>query len=94
MVYDSTRPPAVPVPARIMWRCRRGMREMDILCTRFVEGVYGELTELERGALERLLECPDQDILGWLTGGTDPEDRELAALMLRMRAMTGTPSLT
>ena len=64
------------------------MREMDILCTRFVESVYDQLSEHERGVLERLLQCPDQDILGWLTHGTDPDDQELAAMVARMRETT------
>lgn len=84
---------AVPVPSKLLWRCRRGMREMDILCTRFVESVYDELSDHERQVLERFLECPDQDILGWLTGAPGPEDRELAAMVDRMRALAnGTPS--
>ena len=60
---------------------------MDILCTRFVQAVYGELSEQERVVLERLLECPDQDILEWITHGSDPEDAELAAMVQRMRSM-------
>jgi antitoxin CptB len=68
------------------------MREMDILCTRFVESIYDQLPEDERDALERLLECPDQDILAWLTSGEDPEDPGLAVMMRRMREQCGTQS--
>jgi folate-binding protein YgfZ len=70
------------------------MREMDILCTRFVESQYDALDAQQRVDLDRLLECPDQDILGWFTSGTDPEDPALAALMQRMRASAGDPRAT
>lgn len=79
----------MPAPSKLLWRCRRGMREMDILCSRFVESVYDQLSEHERGVLERLLECPDQDILGWLTSSNNPEDGDLAAMVRRMRAISG-----
>ena len=64
------------------------MREMDILCTRFVEQVYGQLDETGRRDLERLLECADQDILAWLTGNGAPSDPALADLVLQMRDVT------
>ena len=61
------------------------MREMDILCTRFVEQVYDQLDATGRSDLERLLECADQDILAWLTSNGAPDDPALADLVLRMR---------
>lgn len=81
----------MPVPGRLVWRCRRGMREMDILCTRFVEAVYDDLSEPEHAVLERLLDCPDQDILAWFHAGDGPDDPELAEMMHRMRELAGKP---
>ena len=53
--------------ARLRWKCRRGMREMDILMTRFLERGYAQMDELGQQAFERLLDAPDQDILEWLS---------------------------
>ena len=73
------------VPSRIRWKCRRGMREMDILLTRFVESEFATLDATERAQLERLLECPDQDILTWVTGACEPTETQLSAIVARMR---------
>jgi succinate dehydrogenase flavin-adding protein (antitoxin of CptAB toxin-antitoxin module) len=63
------------------------MREMDILCTQFVDTAYDGMSHEERSHLERLLECPDQDLLAWITGGDDPCDPALASLVARMRQL-------
>ncbi len=64
------------------------MREMDILCTRFVEQNYDDLSPREREHLERLLDCADQDILAWLTSDAQPADEDLSALVRRMRELS------
>ena len=64
----------MPAPSRIVWKCRRGMREMDILLQRFLERGYDSMDDAERRAFERLLDLPDQDILAWLCDERDPTD--------------------
>lgn len=66
---------------RLRWRCRRGMKELDVLLTRWLEGHHGGATAARRAAFERLLELPDPDIAGWFLGRTRPDDAELAALV-------------
>jgi antitoxin CptB len=78
------------VPPRLVWKCRRGMREMDILLERFVERGYEQLDVGGRDAFERLLDLPDQDILGWLWGTETPADPALAALIDHMRSVVQT----
>ncbi len=56
------------VPARTRWRCRRGIREMDIILERFLKGGYPHLASEERQAFEELLDYPDQELLACLTG--------------------------
>lgn len=60
--------------ARIAWRCRRGMRELDLLLEKFLASGLSALPGDDLDRLERLLEQPDQDILAWLTSATTPED--------------------
>ena len=43
------------VDSRVLWRCRRGIRELDIAFARFVEGHYAALTPAQNAAFERLL---------------------------------------
>ena len=66
---------------------------MDILLGRFLEHGYDEMGEAERQAFERLLDLPDQDILGWLWGDDTalPEDPTLAAVVRRIRRVLSAP---
>ena len=57
---------------RLRWQCRRGLLELDLLFVRFLEQHYCALDETEQGAFQRLLEQPDQTLLGWLQGQLEP----------------------
>jgi antitoxin CptB len=70
--------------ARLRWRCRRGMLELDLLLTRFVERHYETLDPAERLAFERLLETPDPTLLAYLQGREVP-DPELQQIVARLR---------
>ncbi len=49
----------------------RGIRETDLILGRFADAHIGELTDAELDEYERLLEVPDHDIYGWVTGERD-----------------------
>jgi antitoxin CptB len=79
---------------RLTWRCRRGMRELDLLLAGWLERQFDRATEAQRGQFEALLELPDPQIAGYLLGGERPQAAELAALVESIRAgpniMSGT----
>lgn len=52
--------------AKLRWRCRRGMREMDLLLGNFLEQHYVEAHGEVQQAFNRILEEIDQDILDWI----------------------------
>ena len=52
------------------WRCRRGMKELDVLLGRFASRALDRLDDDELDALEYLLGQPDQDILEWIASAT------------------------
>lgn len=58
--------------SKVQWRCRRGMRELDLLLQSFLAERYDNLSEVERAAFDRLLDYPDQDILAWIFGRSQP----------------------
>ena len=72
---------------RIRWRCRRGMKELDVLMERFLQRGYAQLDDAERESFERLLDARDPDLYGWLTGRDLPADRALVSLVERMRPL-------
>jgi len=71
--------------ARIAWRCRRGMRELDLLLENVLARGLGSLPSTELDRLEHLLEQPDQDILAWLTGAAEPEDANTKEIVTILR---------
>lgn len=65
---------------RLTWRCRRGMKELDLLLVRYLQGAYSTATPDERAAFEEFLELPDPDIARYLIAGDVPDDPRHAAL--------------
>ncbi len=71
---------------RILWRCRRGMKELDLLLERFGRRGFPQATAAERVLFEELLELPDPLLAGYLLGGVAPADPQMAPLLGRIRA--------
>jgi len=61
--------------SRLIWRCRRGIREMDILLLGYLETHYDEASTNEQNIFEELLEEADLDILSWVTQTTSPDEK-------------------
>jgi antitoxin CptB len=72
---------------RLRWRCRRGMRELDQLLTRWLDREWPIASESERGVFLRLLDCEDDRLWRWFLGHETAPDVELASLVQRMRAL-------
>jgi len=71
---------AVPPPSRLRWRCRRGMRELDVLLSAWLETSYSTAGDEERQAFEALLDCEDDAIWDWMMGRIAPPE-SLAAVI-------------
>jgi antitoxin CptB len=70
---------------RLRWQCRRGMLELDLLLTGFLETGYQDLDEKQQSAFVRLLGYQDQILHDWLMGQAVAADRELRDLVNRIR---------
>jgi antitoxin CptB len=67
---------------RLRWRCRRGMRELDVVLQRYLERCYPGAAPAEQRAFERLLELQDPQLLAYLMR-QDVPDPELANVIAR-----------
>jgi len=65
---------------RLLWRCRRGMKELDILLERFARERYESASSDEQRAFGRLLDLPDPDLADYFFGHATPTEPELARL--------------
>ena len=73
---------------RISWQCRRGMRELDEMLSRFMADGYDALDSTGREHLARLLEFPDPLLLAWLMERSVPADRDVAHIVRIIRNTT------
>ena len=71
---------------RCYWRSRRGLLELDLLLPPFVKACFAALSDAQRRALSRLLDCEDQDIWDWFQERSAPDDREIGELIVQIRA--------
>jgi len=76
----------VPTDAALIWSCRRGMLELDLILSRFLANGLALLTSSEREGFARLLTHPDPDLFSWLMGQALPDDAEIIHLVSTIRA--------
>jgi antitoxin CptB len=70
-----------PEIRRLRWRCRRGMRELDQLMLRYLDGRWAQADEAERGRFLRLLDCEDDKLWRWFMGREAPQEADLNAIV-------------
>lgn len=71
--------------ARLMWHCRRGMLELDLMLQRFMEHSFDTLTPKEIKQFDTLLSCTDPELFAWFMGHETPEDNELLEIVTIIR---------
>ena len=71
--------------ARLRWRCRRGIKEMDVLLERFLTRSYPSLAADEQGLFEKLLEEADLDLYGWVMERAEPGNPDYLPLVEGLR---------
>ncbi len=71
---------------RILWNCRRGLLELDLVLAGFVARHLDRLDERGVAAFCRLLGYPDNDLLDLVMGRADlVEDRDCAPVLALLR---------
>jgi antitoxin CptB len=70
---------------RLRWRCRRGMKELDVLLSRYVEEQFCAASAADQEAFRQLLEAQDGLIYAYCLGQKSPP-AALAAVIGRITA--------
>lgn len=71
---------------RILWHCRRGLLELDLVLGRFNERHLDGLNEAGLAAYQRLLEYGDNDLLDLVMGRAElVEDQECLPVLGLLR---------
>jgi antitoxin CptB len=84
---DDGRAAARALTGSVRWRCRRGMKELDVLLERFAQQVLPQASLAECRVFAELLELPDPLLAGYLLGGESPAEPHLAYAIGRIRAL-------
>jgi antitoxin CptB len=71
--------------SRLRWLCRRGMKELDIVLTRYLDERYADSSDAEQALFRQLLQMPDPDLYDLLLRRTRTDDAELARFMQVLR---------
>jgi antitoxin CptB len=69
---------------RLRWRCRRGMKELDVLLTRFVDEEFAQASTVHQEAFRALLDTPDPEIWAYCLGLELPPTPTLNSLIRRI----------
>ena len=72
--------------ARLRWRCRRGMRELDQLLGWYLDARLAQADDAIKAAFSTLLEQPDPELWDWLSGRSVPEHSGWRAIIDEIRA--------
>lgn len=72
--------------ARLRWRCRRGMRELDQLLGWYLDVRYPGASEGAKVAFSTLLDQPDPELWDWLSGRSVAHVPEWRAVIDEIRS--------
>lgn len=67
--------------SRLLWACRRGMLELDVLLMPFVKEAYSELSDKHKLFFQRLLTYEDPELFAWFMGHEVCPDSELTEIV-------------
>ena len=73
---------------KLIWRCRRGTKELDRVFNGFLNNHYDEASDELRAAFEQLLEEQDPDVYDWLMQVSVPNDPKLKLIMVELQKLS------
>lgn len=73
---------------KLLWRCRRGMLELDLILAPFVQNKIESLSEELQQRFVNLLKLDDPVLFGWLMGHEQVDQPEYIELVSIIRSKT------
>lgn len=73
--------------AQVLWRCRRGMLELDVMLENFCKQTYAQLSLPMQTLFVELLLEEDQDLYRWLVAAKPCEKTKFQDMLLVIRHM-------
>lgn len=79
---------------KLRWRCRRGMKELDLLTLGYLERHYPTASVEEQEAFAALLELQDPLLMSYMVGRETPADTTTARVVGVMRKLLNEPNVS
>ena len=76
--------------SKLRWKCRRGMLELDLCLTQYLDHRYLQATLDEQADFDALLSEADPDIWAWLMGTKKPA-QPLASIVNKIQIQNNIP---
>ena len=73
--------------SRLRWLCRRGMKELDVILSRYLEQHYETASAAEQDNFKNLLEMQDPDLFRLLMGRSQAENAEMEQFIQKLRQL-------
>jgi len=73
--------------SRLRWLCRRGMKELDVVMTQYLEVRYEEASDLEQLSFKHLLDMQDPDLYALLLGQKVCPNDDIQSLIITLRSL-------
>lgn len=74
-----------PSKSQLRWQCRRGMRELDVLLSAWLDDHFDNASDAEMAGLCSLLALPDPQLAGYLLQGQSVSDPDAANVVKLIR---------
>ena len=72
---------------KLRWRCRRGMKELDLLTLGYLEQHYPDAPAEDQQAFTALLGLQDPQLMGYMLGREAPADAATLRVVGIMRTL-------
>ena len=73
--------------SRLRWRCRRGMKELDVVLSRYLDSCYDKATPDDQRNFRTLLEMPDPDLYALILGRSTAEEESMERFVTLLRGL-------
>ena len=73
--------------SRLRWLCRRGMKELDVLMTGYLDKFYQQSSDSDKNSFKFLLDKPDPELNDLLLGRQVSQDKNIQNLIRVIRNM-------
>jgi antitoxin CptB len=71
---------------RLQWKCRRGLLELDLVLSQFLERQASSMSAADLAAFDELLDYPDTELWDVVSGRSERFAPRLRGIVSRLRA--------